>query len=91
MKNIVLIGFMGTGKSSVGKILSEKLGFKFIDVDEVIEKTTGMKISEIFSRFGEPRFRDIESEVINLITKKRLTGYCHWRWSCIKRREYEKA
>ncbi|MGC9046276.1 MAG: shikimate kinase [Thermodesulfovibrio sp.] len=70
MKNIVLIGFMGTGKSSVGKILSKKLGFKFIDVDKVIEKTTGMKISEIFSRFGEPCFRDIESEVINLITQK---------------------
>jgi len=70
MKNIVLIGFMGTGKTSVGKALAKKLGLKFIDVDEVIEKTTGMKISEIFSRFGESRFRDIETEVIKLITQK---------------------
>lgn len=71
MKNIVLIGFMGTGKSSVGKVLAEKLGVKFVDVDEVIEKTTGMKISEIFSKFGESRFRDIETEIIKLITKKK--------------------
>jgi len=69
MKNIVLIGFMGTGKSSVGKILARKLGLKFVDVDEVIEKTTGMKISEIFAKFGEPRFRDIETEVIKLISQ----------------------
>ncbi|MDI1471713.1 MAG: shikimate kinase [Thermodesulfovibrio sp.] len=69
MKNIVLIGFMGTGKSSVGKILAKKLGLKFVDVDEIIEKTTGMKISEIFAKFGEPRFRDIETEVIKLITQ----------------------
>lgn len=68
--NIVLTGFMGTGKTSVGKILAEKLGFTFVDVDEMIEKTTGMKISDIFSKFGEPRFRDIETEVIKLITKK---------------------
>lgn len=70
MKNIVLIGFMGTGKTSVGKVLAKKLGREFVDVDEVIEKTTGMKISEIFSRFGERVFRDIETEVIKLITKK---------------------
>lgn len=68
--NIVLTGFMGTGKTSVGKILAEKLGFTFVDVDKVIEKTAGMKISDIFSRFGESRFRDIETEVIKLITKK---------------------
>lgn len=70
MKNIVLIGFMGTGKTSVGKIIAKKLGFKFVDVDELIERTTGMEISEIFSKFGEPRFRDIETEMIKLITQK---------------------
>lgn len=70
MKNIVLIGFMGTGKTSVGKVIAKKLGFKFVDVDEVIERTTGMEISEIFSKFGEPRFRDIETEMIKLITQK---------------------
>jgi len=71
MKNIVLIGFMGTGKTSVGKVIAKKLGFEFVDVDEVIEKTTGMEISEIFSKFGESRFRDIEEEMIKLITQKR--------------------
>lgn len=69
-KNIVLIGFMGTGKTSVGHILAKKLGFTFIDVDEIIEKSIGMKISEIFTKFGESYFRDIETEVIELISKK---------------------
>lgn len=69
--NIVLTGFMGTGKSTVGKIIAEKLKFSFIDMDEHIEKTTGMKISEIFSKFGESRFRDIETEMVKLIIKKR--------------------
>ncbi|ACI21496.1 MULTISPECIES: shikimate kinase [Thermodesulfovibrio] len=71
MKNIVLIGFMGTGKTSVGKLVAKKLGFDFVDVDEVIEKATGMEISEIFSKFGESRFRDIEEEMIKLITPKK--------------------
>lgn len=68
--NIVLTGFMGTGKTSVGKILAEKMGFTFVDVDDVIEKTAGMKISDIFSKYGESHFREIETEVIKLITKK---------------------
>lgn len=71
MKNIVLIGFMGAGKTSVGKVIAKKLGFEFVDVDEVIEKATGMEISEIFSKFGESRFRDIEEEMIKLITQKK--------------------
>lgn len=70
MKNIVLIGFMGSGKTSVGKALAKKLDFKFVDLDDVIEKTVGMKLSEIFKKFGEPRFRDIESDVVNSVTKK---------------------
>ncbi|MCX7724034.1 MAG: shikimate kinase [Thermodesulfovibrio sp.] len=69
-KNVILTGFMGTGKTSVGKIISKKLKFDFVDMDELIEKTTGMKISEIFERFGEPRFRDIESEIVRLVTVK---------------------
>lgn len=68
-KNIVLTGFMGTGKTTVGKIIAKKLGFSFVDVDELIEKTTGLKISEIFERFGEPRFRDIETEIIKSTSK----------------------
>ena len=68
-KNIVLIGFMGTGKTTVGKILAKKLGMNFVDVDELIEKTAGLKISAVFARFGEAYFRDIETEIIKSITK----------------------
>ncbi|MCS7202943.1 MAG: shikimate kinase [Thermodesulfovibrio sp.] len=69
-KNIVLVGFMGTGKTTVGKVVAKKIGYDFVDVDEVIEKLTGMTIPDIFAQFGEARFRDIETEVIKLITKK---------------------
>jgi len=68
-KNIVLIGFMGTGKTTVGKILAKKLGMNFVDVDELIEKTAGLKISAVFAKLGEAYFRDIETEIIKSITK----------------------
>lgn len=68
--NIVITGFMGTGKSTVGKIVSKKLKMKFKDIDELIEKATAMKISEIFKKFGEQRFRDMETEMVKLVTKK---------------------
>ncbi|MCX7724573.1 MAG: shikimate kinase [Thermodesulfovibrio sp.] len=68
--NIVLIGFMGTGKSTVGKIISKKLNFTYTDIDELIERAMGMKISEIFEKFGEERFRDIETEMVKIVTKK---------------------
>lgn len=63
-KNIVLIGFMGTGKSEVGKELAKTLGYKFIDTDELIEKREGIPVSEIFDKYGETYFRKIESEII---------------------------
>lgn len=59
-KNIVLIGFMGTGKSTVGVKLADKLGMEFIDMDKEIEKITGMSISTLFKRHGEIRFRSEE-------------------------------
>jgi len=62
--NIVLTGFMGTGKSVVSRRLAQKLKRSLIDIDEAIEKDTGMKISDIFAESGEARFRDIESGVI---------------------------
>jgi shikimate kinase len=68
MKNIALTGFMGTGKTEVGKTLAKRLGYVFVDVDSEIEKKSGMKITEIFSRDGEPAFRDIEEETISLIS-----------------------
>lgn len=67
-KNIVLIGFMGTGKSEVGKELAKTLGYKFIDTDELIERREGIPVSEIFDKYGEPYFRKIESEIIEEVS-----------------------
>jgi len=62
--NVSLIGFMGSGKSTVGKILAQKIGFLYIDLDTVIELSEGMKISRIFEEKGQDYFRKVESEVI---------------------------
>jgi shikimate kinase len=55
---------MGAGKTTVGKLLAEKLSLRFIDTDELIEKKAGMPVSEIFKTYGEDRFRDMETEVL---------------------------
>jgi len=62
-KNIVLIGMMGSGKSSIGKILSKKLNLTFIDIDQKIEEIEDSKISEIFTKYGENYFRKIEEKI----------------------------
>ena len=62
-KNIVLVGMMGSGKSSIGKILSKHIDLDFIDIDNKIEKIENMTISEIFKSKGENYFRAIEEEV----------------------------
>ena len=64
-ENLVFLGMMGSGKSSVGSIVSKKLNIDFIDVDQLIEKKTGMTISKIFQTEGEEYFREIEF-LINL-------------------------
>ena len=71
MKNIVLTGFMGTGKSEVSRELSKVLGWDVIDIDTEIEKSQRMKITAIFKQFGEPRFRDIEAEMIKNLSKNK--------------------
>ena len=63
-RTITLVGLMGVGKSTIGKLLAGKLGLAFVDSDDEIEKAAGMPISEIFERFGEPGFRDGERRVI---------------------------
>lgn len=70
MKNIVLTGFMGSGKSSVGLELSKKLNLTFIDTDIEIEKDQGLLISKIFEKFGESYFRDLESNIIKKLAVK---------------------
>lgn len=62
MKNIILCGFMGCGKSTIGKILAKKTGTTFVDMDNYIEKKAGMSISEIFEKHGEDHFRDLEHQ-----------------------------
>jgi shikimate kinase len=63
-KNIILIGYRGTGKTFVGSHLAEKLGYKFIDTDDVIEQRAGMKIADIVNKYDWEYFRDCESEVL---------------------------
>ncbi len=70
MKNIVLTGFMGTGKTVVGKRLSKLLNMELVDVDTEIEKAENMTINEIFRRFGESRFRELETEMIKRLSEK---------------------
>ena len=71
MKNIVLTGFMGSGKTAVGREISRILGWKMIDLDDEIVKARGMSINEIFSKLGEPAFRDIETEAIRKVAQHR--------------------
>jgi shikimate kinase len=62
---IFLTGFMGSGKSEIGRLLSKKLKIKFIDTDDVIESKYKRTITQIFDEFGEDKFRDIELETIS--------------------------
>lgn len=61
---IFLIGFMGCGKSTMGRKLAQKMGYAFIDLDHQIEKSLGITISEYFSKHGEAAFRKLESETL---------------------------
>jgi len=63
-RSVILTGFMGTGKSTVGRLLARRLGFGFLDLDELIEKEAGMAVKDIFSSHGEARFRELESKAI---------------------------
>jgi shikimate kinase len=67
MKNIVLTGFMGTGKTEVGRELSRLLGMPVVDIDREIEKSEGSTINEIFSRRGEEYFRELETRIIHRV------------------------
>ena len=62
-KNLILIGMMGSGKSTIGSLISKKLDTKFIDVDSVLENDSKMKISEIFKKKGENFFRNLEEKI----------------------------
>ena len=63
--NVALFGFMAVGKSTVGRLLSERLGYTFVDLDLEIAKKEGMKVEEIFSTYGESRFRELERQAVH--------------------------
>lgn len=67
--NLVLIGFMGTGKSALGKVLAGELGYEFIDTDHVIEAEYGKKITQIFAEEGEAFFRVLENKLARKLSK----------------------
>ena len=68
-KNIVLLGMMGSGKSTVGYLLSKRIKLDFIDIDNVIEDKAGMSIFKIFEVMGEDYFRDLEEKISNTTLK----------------------
>lgn len=63
-KLIGLAGFMGCGKSTVGRLLAARLGWRFVDLDPLIEESAGISIAQIFERLGEPAFRAMEQEAL---------------------------
>ena len=69
MNHIVIIGFMGSGKTRVGKRLSQDLGIPFIDVDKVVTMKLNMSMKEIFQRFGEPFYRALETMTIKELVR----------------------
>lgn len=69
--NIYLVGFMGTGKTSVGKELAGRKKWNFADIDELIELEEGRSISDIFAKDGEPYFRKIEKKVLKKVSREK--------------------
>ncbi|MBL7014727.1 MAG: shikimate kinase [Candidatus Marinimicrobia bacterium] len=73
---LLLIGMMGSGKSTVGEILAAQLGIPFIDLDSIIEKMTGKSVYTLFDQFGESHFRKLESEILKENINKNAVISC---------------
>ena len=69
-KNIIITGFMGTGKSVVAQQLACKLKMEFIDMDRIIEERQGTSIADIFARYGENYFREQENKLVKKLSQK---------------------
>ena len=73
-QNVILIGFMGVGKTSLGKKLARKLNIDFVDTDEIIEERQQKSIVQIFEESGEDHFRSLEAELIDAFIKEKNTS-----------------
>jgi shikimate kinase len=73
VNNLALIGFMGTGKSSVGRLAAQTLHFTFLDTDRVIEARAGKSIADIFQQEGEPKFREWERRIVEELAARNQT------------------
>ncbi len=69
-RSLYLVGMMGSGKTSTGRPLAERLGYGFVDADAVIEQVAGCTVSEIFERDGEEEFRSLETQVMRSISER---------------------
>ncbi len=69
--NVILTGFMGTGKTSLGKLLATRLGRPFVDIDKKIEDEAHLSIPKIFERFGEEHFRELERAAVKDLCERR--------------------
>lgn len=69
-KNIFLIGFMGSGKSTIARLLAEETKYELVEMDETIEKEASLSINKIFETYGERYFRDLESKLVERIADK---------------------
>ncbi|MCF7887026.1 MAG: shikimate kinase [Candidatus Omnitrophica bacterium] len=70
MKNIYLVGFMGTGKTAVGKVLADKLSKRFVEMDQLIEKQENKEIKDIFAENGQDYFRKLENQLLRELSSQ---------------------
>jgi shikimate kinase len=71
---LYLLGFMASGKTTIGKAVADRLGWSFADVDREIEREQGITIADIFDRHGEPHFRDLESDALSRLVARIESG-----------------